>query len=154
MVRLICAFILVLSIASPSLGQQSLVGTYKFVSHVLEMGGTPNEYLGKAPRGYLVLTPTRAITFYTAEKRESGNSVAEKAGLFDSLVGWSGAYRVEGSKLVFSVDVSWNEIWNGKDQIRHFQLSGNRLTLTSDPQPWARDPSKTVIVRQVWEKVE
>ena len=53
MVRLICALILVLSIASPSFGQQSLVGTYKFVSHVLEMGGTPNEYLGKAPRGYL-----------------------------------------------------------------------------------------------------
>jgi len=154
MVRLICAFVLVLSIASPSLGQQSLVGTYKFVSHVLEMGGTSNEYLGKSPRGYLVLTPTRAINFYTGEKREFGTSVAEKAGLFDSLVGWSGAYRVEGSKLVFSVDVSWNEIWNGKDQIRNFQLSGNRLTLTSDPQTWARDPSKTVIIRQVWEKVE
>jgi len=154
MVRLICALILVLSIASPSLGQQSLVGTYKFVSHVLEMGGTSNEYLGKAPRGYLVLTPTRAINFYTAEKRDFGTSVAEKAGLFDSLVGWSGTYRVEGSKLIFSVDVSWNEIWNGKDQKRHFQLSGNRLELTSDPQPWARDPSKTIIVRQVWEKVE
>jgi hypothetical protein len=118
------------------------------------MGGTPDERLGKAPRGYLVLTPTRAINFYTAEKRKFGTSVAEKAELFDSLVGWSGAYRVEGSKLVFSVDVSFNEIWNGKDQKRNFQLSGNRLTLTSDPQPWARDPSKTIIVRQVWEKVE
>ena len=153
MVRLICALILVLSIASPSLGQQSLVGTYKFVSHVLEMGGTSNEYLGKA-RGCLVLTPTRAINFYTAETRKFGTSVDEKAALFDSLAGWAGAYRVEGSKLVFSVDVSWNEIWNGKDQIRYFQLSGNRLTLTSDPQPFARDPSKTIIVRQVWEKVE
>jgi hypothetical protein len=145
---------LVLLIVTPSLGQQSLVGTYKLVSHVLEMGGTPNEYLGKAPRGYLVLTPTRAINFYTAENRKFGTSMDEKAALFDSLAGWSGAYRVEGSKLVFSVDVSWNEIWNGKDQIRNFQLSGNRLTLTSDPQPWARDPSKTIIVRQVWEKIE
>ena len=154
MVRLICAFILALSIASPSLGQQSLVGTYRLVSHVLEMGGTSDERLGKAPRGYLVLTPTRAINFYTAENRKFGTSVAEKAELFDSLVGWSGAYRVEGSKLVFSVDVSFNEIWNGKDQKRNFQLSGNRLTLTSDPQPWARDPSKTIVIRQVWEKVE
>jgi hypothetical protein len=154
MVRLIYALVLVLLITTPSLGQQSLVGTYKLVSHVLEMGGTPNEYLGKAPRGYLVLTPTRAINFYTAENRKFGTSMDEKAALFDSLAGWSGAYRVEGSKLVFSVDVSWNEIWNGKDQIRNFQLSGNRLTLTSDPQPWARDPSKTIIVRQVWEKIE
>ena len=154
MVRLIFALILVLSLASPSLGQQSLVGTYKLVSHVLEMGGTSDERLGKAPRGYLILTPTRAINFYTAEKRKFGTSVAEKAELFDSLVGWSGAYRVEGSKLVFSVDVSFNEIWNGKDQKRNFQISGNRLTLTSDPQPWARDPSKTIVIRQVWEKVE
>ena len=154
MVRLIFALILVLSLASPSLGQQSLVGTYKLVSHVLEMGGTSDERLGEAPRGYLVLTPTRAINFYTAEKRKFGTAVAEKAELFDSLVGWSGAYRVEGSKLVFSVDVSFNEIWNGKDQKRNFQLSGNRLTLTSDPQPWARDPSKTIVIRQVWEKVE
>ncbi len=121
----------------------------------MEMGGTTNEtYMGKAPCGYLVLTPTRAINFYAAENRKFGTSVDEKAALFDSLVGWGGAYRVEGSKLVFSVDVSWNEIWNGKDQIRNFELSGNRLILTSDPQPWARDPSKTIIVRQVWEKVE
>ncbi len=155
MARLISVLILVLLLASPCLGQQSLVGTYKLVSHVLEMGGTPNyEYMGKAPRGYLVLTPTRAINFYTAETRKFGTSVDEKAALFDSLAGWAGAYRVEGSKLVFSVDVSWNEIWNGKDQIRNFELSGNRLMLTSDPQPFARDPSKTIIGRQVWEKVE
>jgi len=39
MLRLICALILVLLIVSPSLGQQSLVGTYKLVSHVSEVDG-------------------------------------------------------------------------------------------------------------------
>ena len=155
MVRLISALVLVLVIASPSLGQQSpLVGTYKLVSYFMEIDGTPTEPMGKAPHGYNVMTPTHFVVLYTNDNRKFGTSVAEKAELFDSLVGWSGAYRVEGSKLVFSVDVSFNEIWNGKDQKRNFQLSGNRLTLTSDPQPWARDPSKTIVIRQVWEKVE
>ena len=154
MVRLICGLILVLAITTPSMGQQSLVGTYKIVSFIEEMEGKTVENMGKFPHGYLIFTPTHVLAFYTTKERKPGTSMAEKAELFDSLVGWSGAYRLEGSKLVFSVDVSWNEIWNGKDQIRNFQLSGNRLTLTSDPQPWARDPSKTIVIRQVWEKVE
>ena len=150
MVRLICALMLVLVIASPSLGQQSLVGTYKIVSHVAELGGTPPiEPYGKAPHGYLVLTPTRAIAFFTGDNRKFGTSVDDKAALLDGLTGWSGVYRVEGSKLVIRVDASWFETWNGKDQIRNWQLSGNRLTLTSDSEPYARDPSKMVIIRQV-----
>jgi hypothetical protein len=154
MLRLICALVLVLLIASPSLGQQSLVGTYKLVSQVQEIAGTPLEPYGKSPHGYLVLTPTFAVMFYTSDNRKFGTSMAEKAALFETVAGWSGAYRVEGSKLVVRVDTSWVENWNGKDQIRNWQLSGNRLTLTSDPMPYPRDPSKQAFVRQVWEKVE
>jgi hypothetical protein len=154
MLRLICAFVLVLSIASPSLGQQSLVGTYKVISTDVEVGGSATQPLGKTPHGYLVLTPTRAVFFFTAENRKFGASVDEKAALFDTLVGWSGVYRVEGGKIVFSVDASWVENWNGKDQVRNWALSGNRLTFTSDPIPFARDPSKTSVVRWVVEKVE
>lgn len=154
MLRLICAFVLVLSIASPSLGQQSLVGTYKVISQDVEVGGSATQPLGKTPHGYLVLTPTRAVFFSTAENRKFGTSVDEKAALFDTLVGWSGVYRVKGGKIVFAVDASWVENWNGKDQVRNWALSGNRLTFTSDPIPFPRDPSKTSVVRQVMEKVE
>ena len=154
MKRLICALILALLIATPSLGQQSLVGTYKIVSQVIDISGTLIENLGNAPHGYLVLTPTRYVTFYTAENRKFGTPVADKAALLDTLTGWSGLYRVEGNKIIIAVDASWTEVWTGKDQVRHWTLSGNRLTLASDRQPYPRDPSKTVIVRQVWEKVE
>lgn len=154
MVRFICALILLLVLASPSLGQQSLVGTYKFVSYVVEIEGALIEPMGKAPRGYLVLTPKRAVFFYTGENRKFGTSVVEKAALFDTVTAWSGLYRVEGGKIAIAVDASWVENWNGKDQVRNWVLSGNRLTLTSDPQPYGRDPSKTAIITQVWEKVE
>jgi len=154
MVRLICALVLVLLISTPSLGQQSLVGTYKMVSNILNIDGTLTEPLGKAPKGYLVLTPTRFVAFYTGDSRKFGTSVADKAALFDTVVGWSGTYRVEGKKLIVKVDASWIEHWNGKDQVRNWELSGNRLTLTSDPQPYPRDPKKTFFPQQVFEKIE
>jgi hypothetical protein len=142
------------ALSSASWGQQSLAGTYRLVSQVLEVDGVPREPMGKAPRGQLALTKTRATVFYTAQTREFGTAEAAKARLFDTLAGWTARYRVEGNRLILSIDASWVENWNGKDQIRNFQLSGNRLTLTSDPGPWPRDPSKKSSVRQVWEKLE
>jgi hypothetical protein len=110
--------------------------------------------MGKAPRGHLVLTLTRAIFFYTGSNRKFGTSAAEKAALFDTVTAWSGLYRNEGGKIVIAVDASGVENWNGRDQVRNVALSGNRFTLTSDAQPYGRDPSKTAIITQVWEKVE
>ena len=154
MIRSICALILMLLIVTPSLGQQSLIGTYKIISHDVQVNGTAMQPIGKAPHGYLVITPTRWIAFYTADNRKFGTSETDKAALLDTLVGWSGTYRVEGSKITIRVDASWTEVWNGKDQVRNWTLSGNRLTVKGDPSPFPRDPSKTAIVQQVWEKVE
>jgi hypothetical protein len=154
MFRLICVLVLILLSSTPSLGQQSLVGTYKLVSLVPEVDGKPFQPMGKAPHGYIVFTPTRFITVVTAENRKFGTSVEEKAALFDSLVAYAGVYRVEGDKLIFTNDVSWVESYLGKPQEETFQLSGNRLTKTLGPIPWPRDLSKTMIRREVWEKIE
>ena len=154
MVRLICALILVLVIAAPSFGQQSLVGTYKIISHDVQANGTATQPLGKAPHGYLVITPTRFVIFITADNRKFGTSMADKAALLDTLSAWSGTYRIDGDKMIIAVDASWTESWSGKDVVRHWTLSGNRLTLTTEPAAHPRDPSKTAIGRQVWERVE
>ena len=103
---MICALVLVLLISTPSLGQQSFVGTYKLVSLVVEVDGTPRQTMGKAPHGYLVFTPTRFIIFITADNRKFGTSVDEKAALFETLVGYAGVYRVEGDKFILTSDVS------------------------------------------------
>jgi hypothetical protein len=60
---------LVLVLVTPSLGQQSLVGTYKVISEIVEVDGTPSQNSAKPRSGYLVLTPTRAIWFATTGKR-------------------------------------------------------------------------------------
>ena len=154
MIRLICGLVLVLVIVSPSLGQQSLVGTYKLVSFTIEVDGTPSQIMGKAPHGYEVITPTHFVYFITADNRKFGTSVADKAALFDTLAGFAGTYRVEGDKFITTKDVSWTENLNGATNVETWQLSGNRLTLTEGPIPFPRDPSKTMIRRQVLEKIE
>ena len=154
MVRLIGTLILVLMLATPSLGQQSLVGTYKLISNVVEVDGTPSQNMGKAPHGYLVFTQTYFITFVTGGNRTSGTSVAERAALLDTLAGYAGTYRVEGDKFILTPDVSWTENLNGKPQVETYQLSGGRLSNTLGPIPYPRDPSKKMIRKQVWEKIE
>ena len=155
MLRLICALILVLLIAIPSFAQQSLVGTYKLVSFTVEVDGQPpRETMGKSPRGYLVLTANRWIHLITAENRKFGISVEEKSALWDSLSSYTGPYRIDGSKIIVSVDASWNESWNGTQVTRNWQLNGNRLSITTDRAPYSRDPSKMAVTRVVWEKVE
>ncbi len=154
MSRLICALILILSISTPGLGQQSLVGTYKLVSLAVEIDGTPTKNPGGTLHGYFILTRTRAIQFYTLGARKFGTSVNEKAELFNTLVAWSGVYRVEGNKIIYTYDASWVENLNGTTAVQNWQLSGNRLTTTTDPRPWPFDPSKTMVNRRVWEKIE
>jgi Lipocalin-like domain len=154
MLRFTCALILVLLIATPGMGQQSLVGAYKVISHDVLVDGTALQPVGKAPHGYVMLTPTRYVAFYTSDNRKFGTSEADKAALLDTLAAWSGTYRIDGDKIIIAVDASWTEVWNGKDQVRHWALSGNRLTLTGDPSPFPRDPSKTAVVRLVCEKIE
>ena len=155
MKKLIFSVLMGLLISGSSLAQQSLVGTYKMVSRSQEIQGSPpdNRY-GKLPRGSMIITPTRVLVFYAAEVRKAGNSKAEKAQLYDTMNAWSGRYRLAGSRMTVSVEASATENWNGTDIVWNIQRSGNSLTLTSDSRPSGRDPSKTVVTRLAWEKIE
>jgi len=153
MVRLIAVLMLVLLIVTPGLGQ-SLVGTYKIISQEVVVDGTPTYPLGKAPQGYLVITPARVVCFFVGENRKFGTSAAEKAALLDTLVGWAGLYRIEGGKMLISAEASWTGVFTGRVEVRNFTLSGNRLTLRGEPAPHPRDTSKSSYSVNVWEKIE
>ena len=155
--RSMCMLSVLLALMIPTvcLGQQSVAGTYKLVSFTIEVDDQPpRELFGKGALGYAIITPTRFMAILTAEGRKPGPSAAEKAGLWDSLIAVSGPYRLEGDKLIIAVDTSWNETWNGTNQIRRWQLEGNRLTLTTERATFPRDPSKMAFTRVVWERIE
>ena len=154
MLRSLFVPLVLLSVVGVGFAQQ-LPGTYKVTSLTAEVdGAAPQEIFGKAPRGFVTLTPSRVTFLITAEGRKFGRSVEERAALWDTLAAYSGAYRLEGGRFAVLVDVSANEMWNGTTQMRNWQLDGNRLTITTDRAPYSRDPSKMVVIRVVAERVE
>ena len=155
MPRLICALVLVLLITTPSFGQQSLVGTYKLVSLVVEVDGKPYEPMGKAPHGYLVLTPTHFIYFFTAENRKFGTSVDEKAALLDSLVAYAGVYRVEGDKMFLSYRGFVCRKGEGNDSGGNIGTFWKTVSRSRQaPRHFPEIHPKRIIRQLVWEKIE
>jgi Lipocalin-like domain len=75
----------------------------------------------------------------------------ERVALHDTMFAYAGRYSVEAGKVIHHVDISWNEVWTGTDQIRVFEVNGNTLTLATH----ARDPASDTEAHYalVWEKV-
>src|SRR5579859_2751711 len=113
----------------------ALVGTWRLVSwQVIAENGEPQDGFGANPTGDLVLTPEgRTMALTTASGRQAGMGDAERAALHKSMLAYSGKYRVEGDDFITTVDVSWNEEWNGTEQRRHFRIVGDRLFIETAP---------------------
>jgi hypothetical protein len=131
----------------------ALIGNWKLVSWQVVVGEEIQNPFGSSPKGYLLLTPGgRAMAITTAGSRKPGDGVAERAALHKSMLAYSGKYRIEGSDFITTVDISWNENWNGTEQRRHYRIEGDRLFIESAPAPSILYPGKTDFRRIVWER--
>ena len=133
---------------------EALIGTWKLVSsQVIIDNQPPRDLFGPHPRGYLVLTREgRSIVLTTAKNRRPGSNDAERAALHKSMLAYSGRYRIEGEDFITTVEISWNEEWNGTEQRRHFRIEGDRLYIESAPGPSIIAPGKTEVRRIIWER--
>ena len=135
--------------------QNLLVGNWKLISSqaVYDNNGVPQDVPGPYPKGYLILTPEGCMMAMSYSGiRQPGPSDAERAELWKSMIAYSGKYRIEGDDLVTTVDVSWNEAWNGTEQRRHYKLEGNKLTLVTVPQKSPFFQGKVYTSTVVWER--
>lgn len=132
----------------------ALVGTWKLVSwQVISDYGPPQNVFGARPKGYLILTREgRSMVITTAEHRQGGMGDAKRAALHRSMLAYSGRYRVEGTDFITTVEVSWNEDWNGTEQRRHYTIDGDTLLIDSAPGPSIVWPGKTDFRRLVWQR--
>jgi hypothetical protein len=148
--------VIFLAISSPVFGADAdaLIGTWKLVSWQVIVENEPvQNVFGLHPKGFLILTHEgRTIVLTTAQDRRAGMSDTERAALHKSMLAYSGKYRVEGSDLITTVDVSWNEEWNGTEQRRHFRIEGDKLFIESAPAPSILFRGKTDFRRIVWER--
>ena len=117
-----------------------VVGIWRLVSFEREYQGSgEREYpMGKTPTGYILFLPEwRMAVVITGEGRKAPTTDQDRAGLFNSLVAYTGGYRVDGDKWITTVDVSANPAWVGTEQTRSFRVTGDRL---QEITAWAARP--------------
>jgi hypothetical protein len=117
-----------------------LVGLWRLVGFQREYQATGEREsaMGNTPAGYILFLPEgRMAVVITGEGRKAPITDQDRAGLFNSLVAYTGPYRVDGDTWITTVEVSMNPAWVGMEQARAFQISGERLQETS---PWMPRP--------------
>jgi hypothetical protein len=118
-----------------------VLGIWKLVSVEIEIQqtGQMEPAMGEKPTGYAVFTREgRAFFIVTGDLREPATNDEQRAWLLNTLVAYTGTYRVEGDKWITKVEVAWNPEWIGSEQTRFFKLDGDRLKVLS---PWRVMPN-------------
>jgi hypothetical protein len=138
----LAVLVLVSLLVQPSFADDGakIQGIWRLVSFEREyQAGGEREYpMGKAPTGYILFLPEgRMAVIITGEGRTAPTTDQDRAGLYNSLVAYTGRYRVDGDKWITTLDVSANPAWVGTEQTRSFKVSGDRL---QEMTAWAARP--------------
>lgn len=142
--KLLFAAILLLTFFRPVLAEdnsQQIQGIWKLASYMIEVKTTGEKFppMGEHPTGYTIFTADGRTWFMlTGDGRQPATTDAEKAQLLNTMVAYTGAYRIEGDRWITSVEVAWNPAWVGTEQSRQFKVEGNLLQVLT---PWRVMPN-------------
>jgi len=137
--------------------EPSVVGTWKLLSFYSEDVPSGNRVnpLGEHPRGFLSYDAQgRMSTLIVHEKRSPPKTDADRIDLHKFMFGYMGRYTVEGDKVTHHVEVSWNELWTGTNQVRFFKIEGDKLYIRSAVQPSVTRESVMQFGMLVFERVK
>jgi len=120
-----------------------IVGTWKLLSYVIEAQESRKiiKVMGDKPSGYVTFLPTGRVFFMlTADGRypDPDHSAEGHARLLDTMVAYTGTYRIEDDRWITQVQVAWNPEWVGTEQSRYFKLEGDILQVMT---PWRLMPN-------------
>jgi hypothetical protein len=135
--------------------RRQIVGTWTLVSvvykDVVTRERTP--VYGEHPRGIQIATPEgRWLALMTAEGRAIPKSDADRAQALNSMIAYTGRYRVEGGQVITKVEAAWNEAWVGGEQVRNIRFESDRLYIESPPTPHPNINDKMVRAIVVWQR--
>lgn len=121
------------------LSRDRVLGSWRLTSWVTRdvATGERRDALGRNPCGSVIYTPER-VTFLILKNdrtrpEQLPPSNEEKVTLFDTMFAYSGRYTVEPDRIIHHVDMSWNQAWNGTDQVRYYVVENDTLTISSAP---------------------
>ena len=133
---------------------KQLAGTWKLNSWTIQIiGGELTEPFGRNPKGRAVFAPDGYVVFVivAADRKPAANN-EESAALLKTLMVYTGPVTIEGDKFTTKVDISWNELLTGKDEVRFFKLEGDKLSIRTAEQVSAVYPGKKVVGTLTWER--
>jgi Lipocalin-like domain len=117
-----------------------VLGTWKLQSYVRERlsDGHRHNQFGESPDGYIgYASDGRMYAIFTRHDRVAPRDVVptdeEGVQLLGTMVAYAGTFSLGENVVVHHIDTSWNQAWTGTDQIRHFVLEGDTLTITTAP---------------------
>jgi hypothetical protein len=135
--------------------REKIVGVWKLVSVVYEDQATKERtpVLGERPRGSQIATAGgRWLALVTAENRPIPKTDADRARALQTMIAYTGRYRVEDGKVITQVEAAWNEAWVGGEQTRFIRFEGERLFIESPPMPHPNVNDKVVKVVVIWDR--
>lgn len=116
----------------------ALIGTWRQLSGTMvEEGSTSSRSnLSAAPNGFVNFSADgRLILLSTdsARKKPAGEvpTAAEAEALYRSMIAYAGTYELEGNKVTYHLEATWNESWTGSKQVRFWKVDGDQLTVTT-----------------------
>ena len=116
-------------------------GAWQLLSYDVEQQSNGDTFapMGNQPTGYVIFTPEGRLSFMlSAEGRQPGSNAVERSALLNSMIAYTGIYRLEGDRWITQVDVAWNPEWVGTKQTRFFEIDGDVLTVHT---PWRVMPN-------------
>jgi Lipocalin-like domain len=115
----------------------ALLGTWKLQSYIVTTdAGEKSTPYGEHPNGYLSYSADgRMHAIGISDGRIAPQGAAptddERVTLYETMFAYAGTYTVGAGKVIHHVDISWNHVWTGTDQVRFYKLIGNTLTITA-----------------------
>ncbi len=157
--KLFVVLALFLTVVQPSFADDraKLLGIWKLVSFESEFQDTGERtgWEGKSQTGYIIFTPEgRMMAVIEGEGRKAPQTDQDRAFLHRSMLAYTGMYRLEDDKFITKVDVSWNPVWNGTDQVRFYKFDGDRLVILSAWAPSTRFPGRKTRGLLTWERAK
>ena len=118
---------------------EDLHGSWRMISWIRQSveTGEIRDALGPDPVGYIAYhADGRMMATVFRRERPAANmgtwSASEKAELFDTMLAYVAAYRLEDGQVIHEVERAWNPNWE-VDLSRPFTLNGDRLTISGAP---------------------
>lgn len=138
----------------------AIVGVWKVVSIETKevASGRVTRPLGDQLTGTFVFTRGGRFSgmVFRADRAPPASANAtepERVALFNSLVAYNGSYRIDGDKLVMTIESSHIQSWNGTNRVLTIDINGTRLTGRSAPLK-AASTGLEVVAENVWERLE